>query len=67
MSNSYTSLVILSSVPKTGVVKRSKKTPFLSDKPITISIIYGVLGIEIVKYTRCQRLSQPYIVDPLGL
>ena len=51
MSNSYTSLVILSSVPKTGVVKRSKKTPLLSDKPFTISIIYNTLNIEMVKYT----------------
>src|SRR2546430_2611389 len=63
MLNIRTSPAIHSSVPKAGVVRRNKKTPLLSDKPFTISIIYDVLGIEMVKYTRYQRLSRPYIID----
>ena len=53
MSNSRSPSVILSSVPKAGVVKRGKKAPLLFNKPFAISIVYDVFRVEMVKCSRC--------------
>ena len=45
--------VILSSVPKAGVVKWGKKASLLSDKPFAISIVYDVFRVEMVKCSCC--------------
>src|SRR5437667_10118968 len=65
MSSSRICSPIRSSGPsKAGVAKRGRPADISFLKATAISIFISDMGLEMVKYSRYQRLLRAYIVDP---